>query len=67
MIAIILHGGVNAPSSWYPLQGSINGFFGQINPYAPITIATWIIVLILIGLWKPDLRRKQPFELKAGT
>ena len=67
LIAIILHGGVNAPSSWYPFQGNINGFLGQINPYAPITIATWIIVLILIGIWKPDLKRKHPFELQSGT
>ena len=47
-LAIILHGGVNAPSGWYPIGTTMETAFGPVSSYAPITISSWIVVLVIM-------------------
>ncbi len=48
ILAIILHGGINAAFAYYPALTEIETGLGTISYYGPITIGTWIIVLFLI-------------------
>ena len=47
-LAIILHGGVNAPSGWYPIGSTIETAFGPVNSYAPLTLSSWIVVAVIM-------------------
>jgi len=57
LLAIILHGGVNAPSGWYPLGTTVETAMGPISSYAPITITSWIVVVVIIVF--SGLRKKR--------
>lgn len=52
-LAIILHGGVNAPTAWYPVYAVAKTPVGEINSYIPITIVTYLTVIVLFVLWRP--------------
>ena len=49
-LAIILHGGVNAPSGWYPLGTTIETVLGPVSSYAPITLSSWIVVAVIMTI-----------------
>ncbi len=57
-LAIILHGGVNAPTAWYPVYASISTSVGTINAYIPLTIVTWLTFFILLIIWKQKFFQK---------
>ncbi len=62
-IAVLLHGGINAPSAWFPLDGTVETFLGTMPAHFPITIATWLVVLVLAVVFNARLNTKRPFEL----
>jgi len=64
-IAIILHGGVNAPSAWFPMKSTIDTPIGDVAAHFPISLATWLVVLILIFRLKPQLMKKRRFQLRC--
>jgi membrane protease YdiL (CAAX protease family) len=50
LMAVILHGGLNAALNWYPMQG------GTVEPFLPIAIVTSAIAVLLI-LFSPQFRQ----------
>ena len=57
-LAIILHGGINAPTAWYPMYAFAKTPIGDINSYIPITIIAYITVIILLVIWRPKFFNK---------
>ncbi len=51
-LAIILHGGINASFTFYPGMNSIETSFGALSFYAPITLSTSIIAILLITSYR---------------
>ena len=47
-LAIILHGGVNAPSGWYPIDSTIETALRSVSSYAPLTLSSWIVVAVIM-------------------
>ncbi|MFT4309663.1 MAG: type II CAAX prenyl endopeptidase Rce1 family protein [Candidatus Woesearchaeota archaeon] len=52
LLAIILHGGINAAFAYYPGLADIETGLGTISYYAPITIGSWILALILLIVYR---------------
>ncbi len=48
VIAIILHGNVNAVLNWYPGLSDIPTAWGTLPFFAPITIASWLLAGLLL-------------------
>ncbi len=57
-LAIILHGGINAPTAWYPMYAFAKTPIGDINSYIPITIAAYLTVIVLLIIWRPKFFKK---------
>ena len=57
--SVLLHGGVNAPTAWFPMYAIVSTQYGDISSYVVIAFITWVTFFMLLLFLRPNFFTKE--------